>query len=385
MYLYPRVAFILVLIVPPSFCRSTSSDFSLSDQERESILTRLNELVSQSTQALEVCLPSASYNRLKAFKEAAKRSSEEIDKYKYLIPNSKGSQTQEAVRLGELKQQKAGGNPEARGFTQVKSSEPASPEFIRNALYATQPVSGTPQATVSVDALENPNDVVKNATEVATFSDDGSRDFFEACGSHMFYTLVQEELYRMKREMHSLNRLHSLKNNANVLSTEIRRLMTYKPESSLQVHSKQAQRVTFVMEKSVEDAYKRCEDAACRDGSEGDSQMNGRNVSLPPNRMELGRAGWLYLHSMAADFPDEPSSLESLRVKAWCYSFAELYPCHICKDGLVEIYRRMPPVTDSRRNLLLWTHKVHNQVNADLSHPHYDVVYEELLRKYAPI
>ncbi|CDR93944.1 human hepatopoietin-like protein, putative [Babesia bigemina] len=375
MYLRLCLAFVFVLIAPPSFCRHASTDFSLSEQERESLLTRLSELVSQSTQALE------------SLKEAAKRSREEIDKYKYLIPNSKDSKPVEGVHLGELKQGKTGGHPSHRGFTQVKSSEPASPEFIRNALYATQPVSGTPQATVSVDALENPNDVVKNATEVATFSDDGSRDFFE------------EELYRMKREIHSVNRLHSLKNNANVLSTEIRRLMTYKPDSSTQAHSKEAQRYEicvniqsctellntvnlwiFLMAKTVEDAYKRCEDAACRDGSEGDSRNDRSNVKMPPNRKELGRAGWMYLHSMAADFPDEPSSLESLRVKAWCYSFAELYPCHICKEGLVEIYRRLPPVTDSRRDLLLWTHNLHNQVNADLSYPHYNGTYEELLQ-----
>ncbi|GIX63793.1 Erv1 / Alr family protein [Babesia caballi] len=147
------------------------------------------------------------------------------------------------------------------------------------------------------------------------------------------------------------------------------------------------------MDKSVEDAYKRCEDAACRGGSDTASTSRG-STALPPNRLELGRAGWMYLHSMAADFPDQPvsellrpskalqSELESLRVKAWCYSFAELYPCHICKDSLVEIYRRLPPVTNSRRDLLLWTHKVHNQVNSELSYPLYNATYEDLLRRY---
>ncbi|ORM40861.1 uncharacterized protein BXIN_1790 [Babesia sp. Xinjiang] len=60
------------------------------------------------------------------------------------------------------------------------------------------------------------------------------------------------------------------------------------------------------MVNNVEDAYKRCKDAACRDDNEQPLNVNRGGTPLPPNRRELGRAGWMYLHSMAADFPDEP-------------------------------------------------------------------------------
>ncbi|EDO06705.1 Erv1 / Alr family protein [Babesia bovis T2Bo] len=134
----------------------------------------------------------------------------------------------------------------------------------------------------------------------------------------------------------------------------------------------------------IKDAFKRCEDAACRDEHDPSLVASATGTTLPPTRSELGRAGWLYLHSLAANFPDNPTELDSLRVKAWCYSFAELYPCHICKDGLVEIYKRIPPVTDNRRQFLLWTHDLHNAVNRDLSYPVFNATYEDLLRKYGP-
>lgn len=133
------------------------------------------------------------------------------------------------------------------------------------------------------------------------------------------------------------------------------------------------------MAKSLDEVYKRCRDAACRDD---EVAVSNGGPALPPNRRELGRAGWLYLHSMAADFPEKATALEELKVKAWCYSFAELYPCHICKESLVETYRRFPPVTNSRRDLLMWTFNIHNQVNAELSYPHYNATFEDLLRKY---
>lgn len=136
-----------------------------------------------------------------------------------------------------------------------------------------------------------------------------------------------------------------------------------------------------IMEHGVEDVYKQCRDAACRDDdASGTSTRDGR--VLPPNRRELGRAGWLYLHSMAASFPENPTDMDNLQTKAWCYSFASLYPCHICRDSLIEIYKRIPPITNSRRNLLMWTYDVHNSVNLELSYPTYKAAYEDLVLKY---
>lgn len=134
------------------------------------------------------------------------------------------------------------------------------------------------------------------------------------------------------------------------------------------------------MENKLEDIYKQCKDAACRDD---DTPPTRGSRFYPPNRKELGRAGWLYLHSLAAEFTEKPTELETLKTKAWCYSFASLYPCHICKESLLEIYKALPPITNSRREFLKWTSDVHNRVNVELSYTAFNMTYEELLAKYS--
>ncbi|KAK2195416.1 bifunctional ERV-ALR sulfhydryl oxidase domain superfamily/ERV-ALR sulfhydryl oxidase domain/Sulfhydryl oxidase ALR-ERV [Babesia duncani] len=121
-----------------------------------------------------------------------------------------------------------------------------------------------------------------------------------------------------------------------------------------------------------------CKEASCRD----EENNKAKSKFMPPTRSELGRAGWLYLHSMAARFPEKPDEMESLKTKAWLYSFAELYPCHICRDGLVDLYRSNPPNTSNRQSLLMWTFKIHNLVNQDLSMPLYQATYESLMQRY---
>ncbi|KAK1937224.1 hypothetical protein X943_000249 [Babesia divergens] len=209
-----RVSFLIVVAVlggsiyAPASSSSTSRD-STPDfaSNHEALASQLEQLISQSTE------------ELKKLKEASLLAKQELAKYKYLLP-SQGNFTLPVHSPKEDRAPDAAeASPRTDRFTQLTAKEPVTSEFIRNSLYATQPVSDPPQATISVDALENVNDVVKNATDVATFSDDGTRDFFE------------EELYRMKREAPSSSRLRSLNNHVQLLRSEIGRLMTHKPNT----------------------------------------------------------------------------------------------------------------------------------------------------------
>nr|BAN65914.1 unnamed protein product [Babesia bovis] len=199
------------LFVYVRFCYSSAQLGPTSGVIPENLLNNLSQLVSQSSLELE------------DFKKALKRSRESLEKYKSLSvsnfkfdnsifgPKSSLSSGIKGVITGPSR------------FTQSASTEPVVADEIRSALYSTQPVSDPPQATVTVDASEDPVSVVKNAEEVATFSDDGTRDFFE------------EELYRMKRELGTTRRMDSLRNVAGVLSSEIGRLMVHKSGSSERV------------------------------------------------------------------------------------------------------------------------------------------------------
>uniref|UniRef100_A0A3B0NCJ4 Uncharacterized protein n=1 Tax=Theileria annulata TaxID=5874 RepID=A0A3B0NCJ4_THEAN len=74
-------------------------------------------------------------------------------------------------------------------FTQV--SEPANEGKIRESLYVTQLKRSSPQSTVSIDVKEvliNVGDIVKNSTELNSFTEDPYENYFE------------DELQRMESE-----------------------------------------------------------------------------------------------------------------------------------------------------------------------------------------
>lgn len=52
----------------------------------------------------------------------------------------------------------------------------------------------------------------------------------------------------------------------------------------------------------MEDVYKRCVDPSCFDR---DPSIK-LNRQYPPDRGELGNAGWLFLHTLASKYPKTP-------------------------------------------------------------------------------
>lgn len=130
----------------------------------------------------------------------------------------------------------------------------------------------------------------------------------------------------------------------------------------------------------MDKVYKKCKEHSCRDRE----TASGRGKSgYPPDRRELGRAGWLYLHTIAANYPETPSKDDKLKTSAFLHTFAELYPCSLCRDSLIDIYRRAPPKVNSKRDFLLWTSNIHDAVNDELGVAMQNLTYEELLVKYS--
>ncbi|CTQ40999.1 Mitochondrial FAD-linked sulfhydryl oxidase ERV1 [Babesia microti strain RI] len=116
--------------------------------------------------------------------------------------------------------------------------------------------------------------------------------------------------------------------------------------------------------------YERCVEASCRDGEKS---------LYPPSRIQLGRAGWLLLHSISIN---HNITNEEIETAAWLYSFAALYPCHVCRDSLYSIYKKMPPSVNTQENLILWACEIHNKVNDELSKPILDCNIQDLRKMY---
>lgn len=112
-----------------------------------------------------------------------------------------------------------------------------------------------------------------------------------------------------------------------------------------------------------------CNDPSCHDRSESWFTWFRRREPTappPPDRTEIGRAAWMVIHSAAAQYPTNPSIQQKIEMKTWLQSFANLYPCHICRLGFVKIMQDLPPDTEGRDDLTLWACNAHNRVNNDI-------------------
>lgn len=87
------------------------------------------------------------------------------------------------------------------------------------------------------------------------------------------------------------------------------------------------------------------------------------------SREDLGRSTWLFLHTLAAQYPDEPTRQQEKDVRALVDLLTRIYPCGECARHFSEVVRRYPPDTSSGMALQQWMCGVHNVVNASLGKP----------------
>lgn len=66
-------------------------------------------------------------------------------------------------------------------------------------------------------------------------------------------------------------------------------------------------------------------------------------VQCPPGRSELGRAGWTFLHSTAAHYPDKPTDEDKTHYKAFFTLLQYVYPCRSCGAHYATVLEDDPP------------------------------------------
>ena len=96
---------------------------------------------------------------------------------------------------------------------------------------------------------------------------------------------------------------------------------------------------------------------------------NGNNKQRGTSKEELGTATWTFLHTLAAQYPDRPSSRQKRDARNLIDIMTRLYPCGECAEHFQEIVRASPPDVGSRSGLTQWMCDVHNAVNRSLDKP----------------
>ncbi|CAN0214079.1 unnamed protein product [Lampetra planeri] len=95
-------------------------------------------------------------------------------------------------------------------------------------------------------------------------------------------------------------------------------------------------------------------------------------VECPVDREELGRSTWTFLHTMAAYYPEQPSTQQRRDMGEMVRLFSRFYPCEDCATDMRERIEMRPPDTSSRRGLSQWMCGLHNDVNRRLGKPQFD-------------
>lgn len=84
---------------------------------------------------------------------------------------------------------------------------------------------------------------------------------------------------------------------------------------------------------------------------------------------ELGRATWLFLHTLAAQYPERPTRQQQKDVKVLMDTLTRIYPCADCAAHFKYVLKAHPPRVSNKGELQEWMCIIHNSVNRRLGKP----------------
>ena len=110
--------------------------------------------------------------------------------------------------------------------------------------------------------------------------------------------------------------------------------------------------------------------------------LNAIIATCPLSREDLGTGTWGLLHTIAAHFPEKPSTVEKVQARRFFDALGDLYPCTVCKEDFRRDIDEHPPDVSSREALSAWVCERHNEVNAKLGKPTLDCALKSLDKRW---
>ncbi|KAF4468959.1 augmenter of liver regeneration [Fusarium albosuccineum] len=108
------------------------------------------------------------------------------------------------------------------------------------------------------------------------------------------------------------------------------------------------------------------------DAAHTQTATQGPPADCPPDVEVLGRSTWTLLHSIAAQYPEQPSRGQQSDLLSFVGLFSKLYPCWVCAEDFQGYLKRDAPKVGSRDEFGKWLCGAHNDVNRKLGKPEFD-------------
>lgn len=102
-----------------------------------------------------------------------------------------------------------------------------------------------------------------------------------------------------------------------------------------------------------------------------------------------GKCAWLFLHSVALDYPDNPTNDDKIKYKTFFESLQHILPCEKCKVHMkqnMQTNKLTDKILSDKSSLIKWVIDIHNNVNKSLGKPvlSYEDALSDILKNYYP-
>jgi FAD-linked sulfhydryl oxidase len=94
--------------------------------------------------------------------------------------------------------------------------------------------------------------------------------------------------------------------------------------------------------------------------------------NCPPDVEQLGNSAWTLLHTIAASYPDNPSTTQKEDLRGFMRTFSRLYPCWVCAEDFQAYIQKEQTKVGSRAEFGGWLCNAHNEVNRKLGKKEFD-------------
>lgn len=81
------------------------------------------------------------------------------------------------------------------------------------------------------------------------------------------------------------------------------------------------------------------------------------------NQNIWGKCGWVLIHSIAVNYPNNPSPSEKENTIKFFTLLGDMLPCRYCRQHYHENLKSIPINANSKMDLIWWTIDLHNKVN----------------------